>query len=281
MPDAKTNPEELLFWRSRCTEPEETCSMPFRQQQHQNELSMKEFKLTPEGRKQLQKRQLLRTIPIFLLAGGIGLAMSRLGPKGKETDLTAMLIAIFILTVYISFSLYRGVKRQRQLLESYTLSITSTTVMREMANTPPVCLYATEIREIVRAKSGAFTLRGKERTDVIYIPCQINDYAAVESALESIRPIADKSSRPRLQKYAVLLPFLTLGLMVCVFTVMNRMVVAVSGTLFLAMMLWGFRELQRNRNIDNRAKRRLWWMVPVLLFVGYTMYAKLTGLVTE
>lgn len=116
----------------------------------------------------------MRTVPVLLLAGSMGIIISILGSKEKETDVDVLPIVIPILGLYISFSIYRGLKRQKQLLESYALTLTGNAVMREQRYTPSVCLYVNEIKEIVKAKSGAITVRGRERTDVIYIPAEID-----------------------------------------------------------------------------------------------------------
>jgi cytochrome bd-type quinol oxidase subunit 1 len=58
---------------------------------------------------------------------------------------------------------------------------------------------------------------------------------------------------------------------------MNKIIVAVCGSLLVAVLAWYLYQLQRGKNYDQRIKRSSWWMLVVLLSVIYAMIAKLTG----
>ena len=69
----------------------------------------------------------------------------------------------------------------------------------------------------------------------------------------------------------------TVGLMLCVYTVTNKIIVALSGVLLVGLMLWSFLEVHRSKNIDTKTKRSMWWVILVLASVIAVMIMKLTG----
>jgi hypothetical protein len=238
---------------------------------------MKEFKIKPNGFQEIRKRLLIRAIPLLLLAVGVGITISTVNTKKEENNVNVLPLVIPMMAVAVGVGMYRGVRRQKSLFESYTLTLTNNVIMREQLNTPPVSLYFNDVREIVKAKNGGFVVRGKEPADVIIIPCQIDNNADLEVTLQSIRPISTKSTQPAIKRYSAVLPLLTLGLMVAVYTLTNKVVVATTGTLLISVMVWSFLESRRSRNIDHRTKRSMWWVLVVLASVVGAMIMKLTA----
>lgn len=238
---------------------------------------MREFRIKPDGLKETRKRSLIILIPFFLLAIGAAVAIAAMQDKDKKNTAPTLPLILPIVALSAGVGMYRGMNRQQKLYESYTLTLTENVVMREQLNTPPVTLYFKDITEIVRAKNGAFTLRGKDPADVIIIPSQIDGHLELEKTLRDIAPIAMKSKKSTLEKYMAALPLLAIGLLFSVYTATNKLVVAITGTMVIALMLWSFFEVQRSRNTDSKTKRNLWWVWIVLISVAGVMITKLSS----
>lgn len=240
---------------------------------------MQVFKFRQDGFKEIKKKILLRSIPLLLIAGAVGITISTINSKQKENDVNVLPIIIPLIAAALGVGLYRGVNRQKALLESYKLTITNNLVTREQLNTPTISIYFNDIKEIAKHKNGSFTIKGKEAVDLIGIPAQIDDYYKLETALQQIQTIVVKDKVSFLQKYQSLTGLVTLGLMLCVYTVSNKLIVALTGSALVALMVWSFIKIQSSKNVDNKTKRSTWLVVLVLASVIAVMVFKLTGLV--
>ena len=214
---------------------------------------------------------------ILAVAGGI--AISTINSKNKADEVNVLPFVIPLMAGAVGFGLYKGINRQKVLFESYTLIISDNLVTRKQLNTPTISIYFNEIKEIARNTKGGFTIKGKTAADLIAIPAQIENYAALEAALGQIQPIVVKGNTPFLQKYQSLAGLLTIGLMLCVYTVSNKIIVGLTGTALVALMIWSLIKIQGNKNIDHKTKQSSWLILVVLVSVIGVMIFKLTGLV--
>ena len=239
---------------------------------------MQAFKIRHDGFQEIRKKMLLRSIPLLVIAGAVGITISTINSKQKEDDVNVLPIVIPIAVLALGFGLYRGVKRQKALFESYTLTITNNLVTREQLNTPTISIYFNDIREIAKHKNGSFTIKGKETVDLIGIPAQIDKYLQIEAALQHIKPIVVKDKVSFMEKYQSLTGLLTAGLMLCVYTINNKIIVGMTGSALVALMVWSFIKIRSSKNVDSKTKRSVWWVVLVLASVIGVMVFKLTGL---
>ena len=240
---------------------------------------MQVFKIRQDGFKEIRKKMLLRSIPMLLIAGAAGIAISTINSKQKEDDVNVFPIIIPFMAAALGFGLYRGVNRQKALFESYSLTITNNLITREQVNTPTISIYFNDVKEIAKHKNGSFTIKGKETVDLIGIPAQIDNPTQLETALQQIQPIVVKDKVSFMEKYQSLTGLVTVGLMLCVYTVNNKIVVALTGSALVALMVWSFIKIRSSKNVDSKTKRSIWWVVLVLASVIAVMVFKLTGLV--
>ncbi len=241
--------------------------------------TMQVFKIRQDGFKEIRKKMLLRSIPMLLIAGAVGITISTINSKQKENDVNVLPIVIPMAVLALGFGLYRGVNRQKALFESYTLTITNNLITREQLNTPTISIYFNDIKEIAKHKNGSITIKGKETVDLIGIPVQIDDYLQLETALQQIQPIVVKDKVSFMEKYQSLTGLVTVGLMLCVYTVNNKIIVALTGSVLVALMVWSFIKIRSSKNIDSKTKRSVWLVIIVLASVIAVMFFKLTGFV--
>jgi hypothetical protein len=93
---------------------------------------MQSFKIKPDGFKEIRNKSLKRMIPTTLIALSIGVWISSINSKYEGTGGTFYFAFIPIL---LGFSVYRGLKKQKALFESYELTISDNLIVREQLNT--------------------------------------------------------------------------------------------------------------------------------------------------
>lgn len=210
----------------------------------------------------------------MLVAGAAGIFISA---KNDATGPNIYPILIPLVALLLIFGIYRGIKRQKILYDTYRLTLEGNFIKREQINTPTVTLYLNDVQYIKKQRSGGFILSGKNANDKIMIPAQIEKYGELETALNQIKTIDIETHKPLLQKYQGLFSLFVVGLMVCVFTVANKLIVAVSGVIVVAVLIWGFVEIRKSKNIDLKTKRASWYIILVLISIAAIIYYKLSG----
>ena len=75
----------------------------------------------------------------------------------------------------LAFGLYRGVNRQKEIFDSYRLTLDNNAITREQHKTPTITISNTDVIEIVKNSNGSFTLKGNSPVNVIGVPSQIDD----------------------------------------------------------------------------------------------------------
>lgn len=238
---------------------------------------MQYYKIRQNGFKEIKKQMLIRILPIMLIAVTVGITISSVNSQDKAIDINILPIIIPLIAVAVGVGFYRGINRQKVLFESYQLTLTSNLITREQFNTPTVSIYFNDIKEIIKNKNGSFIVRGKDPTDLIAIPVQIDNYIELENALDQIKSITTKSSKSFLRQYSIAIVVFTLALMLCLYTVTNKIIVAFSGTLLVAILLWSIYEIRRSKNIDAKTKSSMWWVLIVLASIIGMMIMKLIG----
>jgi hypothetical protein len=242
---------------------------------------MQQFKIRDGGFNEIRKKILLRTIPMLFLAGGAGIAISMVNSKNKKDDINVLPFTIPLFLVAGSIGLYRGTSRQKAAYESYTLSIGNGLITREQVNTVRIAIPFDEIRQITRYKAGNFTIKGNKPSDLILIPAQVDNAAQLELTLQDIKGITTKETESILQKYPAITALVTVGLMICVYALQNKIIVGISGTILIGLMLWSFFKMRSNKNIDNRTKHSSWLIFIVLASVIGVMIFKLSGMLPQ
>ena len=72
----------------------------------------------------------------------------------------------------LAFGLYRGVNRQKEIFDSYRLTLDNNAITRQQHKTPTITISNTDVIEIVKNSNGSFTLKGNSPVNVIGVPSQ-------------------------------------------------------------------------------------------------------------
>jgi hypothetical protein len=234
---------------------------------------MEQFKIRQGGFTEVKKKILLRIIPLLIVAITVGLGIG----LNKKDDNVNVLSYVIPIAVLAGFGIYRGVNRQKNLFESYTISISEDSIAREQTNTPTIKIAFTDVNEIIKNSNGSFIIKGRTALDVIGIPAQIDNYAHIETTLNHIKPIHVLTKKSAGQKLTLPITFATLGLMATVYIATNKILVGISGTLLTGILIYSFIQIQRNKNIDSKTKRAGYWLIPVLLSIVAITFIKFSG----
>jgi hypothetical protein len=238
---------------------------------------MQQFKISEAGHKKARKRMFTVVIPMLVIVLIVVILINTIG-NNTPYDSSTLSFTLPMLLVVFGYSLFRTFKKQNKFLQSYTLTISEEGITREQQNTPPLFISFMEIKEIVKTKKGGFIIKGLTRTDVIYISYFIENPQVLEERLQAMAPITTKSVDPTYRKYLPLLVFPAIGLYICVLTLTNKILVGISCVLFVTLSLWGFFELQRNKNIPTSSKRASWFL---LLFLASLIYMTVQKLIAS
>jgi hypothetical protein len=190
-------------------------------------------------------------------------------------DWTLFLTPFLVLSGIVAFSFYSSLRRLKAMFESYELQISDNLIAREQLNTPAISIYLSEVQEIIKRKNKSFLVRGKTTRDLIWIPAQIENYEQLEAALEQIKPVTNKGKTTSWIKIQALLSLVSIGLMICVYSVENKIIVGVAGTLFAGIYIYSFIQTQKSKNVDYRTKRFRWIILLVVASVLGTAVMKL------
>jgi hypothetical protein len=237
---------------------------------------MKQYTLKPEAFQEAKKKIFFRSFPLMIIALGVGFSFSHFNSPNPESSLDTLSFIIPAGLALMAISLFLALKKQKQLLESYTLILEEDAIIREQKNTPTIRLAHTEIKEIIKDNNGSYIIKKENLHSAIIVPYLIQDPDKLEEALQQIRPLSlAGSSKSLKQRLLSALPLAILALMAVVYLSSNKILVGISGTLFTASMIWSFVQIQRGKNYDKKTKRASYWMAIVLLSVIGITLAKL------
>ena len=238
---------------------------------------MPDYRIKPDGFKEIRKIILQRLLIVALIAVSFIVVLTIYKAKGEEDYIITLPATIVLFTVIFGFSTRRVIKKQKELLDSYALTINDNAITRYQLNTPTTTLSHTEIKEILKTKNNRFIIKGKSAEAIIYVPSQIDNHQDLEIKLDAIKPISLYSTKNLFEKYPVIIAFLILGLMAGVYGSMNKIIVLLCSIPLVAIIIWSFFKIQRSKNIQSRAKRTLWFILIILISIITVTILKLTG----
>ncbi len=242
-----------------------------------------QFKIRPERLNELKKQMFIKVVPLVFLTF-TGVLCINYFTNTQPMNVDAFIFSASVFLIAMVYGINKGAKRQIKLLEHYTLFISDQEIRREQNNTPLLTIPTSEIFTILKNRNGSFSIIGKMTktaglkytTNVINVPAQIENYNQIEKLLQNIRPFTKPFGGVLLQ---VLLPILTIiltiGLMAIVYITKNKIMVAVSGVLFVALSSWSFLTTYKSKNVDNKTKKLLLLFVLPIISVIYIAFLKL------
>ena len=215
---------------------------------------MQQFTTKKNGFRALRKKLLISLIISYGLGVVVMVLFSTTNTPGEQDD-NSLLIKLMIVALVFAFSTYSTLKRQKKMFESYRLTITDDSVIREQHNTPTITIPKNTINEITRTAAGMYCIVGESKLNAIVIPAQIEDPDDLERLLAEIKPITMKASGRLLQYFQITMIVLIFAVICMGLLSESRIILTLSGTAMCALLIWGFVIIRHSRNTDRRMKR--------------------------
>jgi hypothetical protein len=240
-------------------------------------LTMPQYRNLPNGFIKIRNRLIIKIIPILSISVIAGLLINYQSNKNTHIDFSAWLIIALVLVCVLSYSVFKAVKKQKIIYNSYLLAIETNYLTREQDGLPLITIFVDDINEITKDKEGNLTIKTPDAAKQLTIPSSIESYDVVEKLMQSRCNITQITTKTFLQKFPFLLPLLTVALMVAVYTSNNKIIVLISGTAIVALLIWGLYEIRTSPKIDNATKNKAWWVLVVLASIIAVIYYKVFG----
>jgi uncharacterized protein YegJ (DUF2314 family) len=229
---------------------------------------MVRFVTRPDSFNEVRNKMLAVLIPIF--SGMLGCLLwifsdSALAPTS--------LILILMVAAIFAFSILFTMQRLKKAHESFVLTVDSDGFLREQFGMSPIRILPNEITSIVRAYTGTIVVTGASRLNPIIIPAQIEDRHDLETILQAIKPIENKSSGGILVTLASIFALLILGWLF--FGVDNKTISVIAGALLFVILASSLVLTFRNKNIETRLRKMMLIGVIPVLSIGAMLYFKI------
>jgi hypothetical protein len=232
---------------------------------------MQQFTTTKDGFKEIRKKLLILFIitEVVIVLIGVYIVPNIFSDSGPDSSL----IFTLIMTMAVAaFSHYTSVKRQRKMFESFRLTITNDSVIRETINMPTISIPKHSVREIFRTANGTICIVGESKLNGIVVPPQIENREELVRVLSEIKPITIKTSQSWSQYAQGAGIILVVGLCALGLLNDNRIISSISAVGICAFLITGVVLAHRSKNIDRRMKRLSYMtIIPVLAILSYAI----------
>lgn len=215
------------------------------------------FKTDPGGFTAIRKQTLLRTVPVMII-GAIVVLVANFNSANNQLDIYTLLITITVMAAAVGRGIYIGLKKRRQLFDSFTIEINEDTVVRTQADTPELALNRLEISSISKDSSGSITIQGMDKEDVILIPAGMERPEELEAALARIITFSEDNQRSLMDRFGWLAGIVSVLLMIIIRLAENKIIILLSGLSLIALLTRTFLKGYRNKNVPVRYKRSSW-----------------------
>jgi hypothetical protein len=154
----------------------------------------------------------------------------------------------------MGFSLFSTIKRYKKAWETFELTIEADRIERSQANYPLISLSKNDIIEAIESANGSITIVAKNRAHSILVPGAVESKDKFIEAISSFTQIR-KAQNKNYLKLLYGIAIAGIFLMIAFMSSSNLYIILPTGIILLAGFLWGFVELQRNKNYDKKLKR--------------------------
>ncbi|WP_431218054.1 hypothetical protein ACQ86N_00530 [Puia sp. P3] len=239
---------------------------------------MEQFKITEEGCKKLAGKWLALTILYMALYGVmVAFLFSPIYINGVRAEKVSYYIAPFIFLIF-SLKIPKAFRRNRQLLQSYSITISDNWIKREQLDTPSLTIDHTEIKEATKTEKGSYQVRGLTRYEVIHIPRWIGNPADLEKRLQALGTNITQKKTTVSSLLKIPLIVLVYVMLLAVAALDNKIIVVLCGIPVTASLLWLSIEMRRSKNLPEYARNQRYFYLALAFIVAYLVFTKLTGI---
>ncbi|MFT8312976.1 MAG: hypothetical protein ABF633_01835 [Clostridium sp.] len=227
---------------------------------------MKVYKLSSEQLNKSISRIFLRTISLCILALVIGLYISL---RNGTVSILTFAMVIILIAIVLTISIQKGLKKQKESLLSYELIILDNSIVKKQLKFPTIEIEYNSILRVEEIPNKGLIIKAKDENKTIGIPYYLTDYDEVKNVLSKYADIDIKKSTNtsliKVLQYA--LPISVVLAVIIVITSNNKYLIMLLGTAYILFFLWFIIEIQRNKQINLKLKRRYLFLLFPLLSV--------------
>jgi len=233
---------------------------------------MQQFKIAPDKLSEFKRILIRRTVAMSLIIGCFCLVGTYflLKKNSAEDDINPLFVSIPVTVLIFGILTNKKIKKQKEVAETYTLTVNDEIISREQADLPTLSLMRNEIKKITRTKTGSLFINGSRIMEQIEIPPQIDNYAQLYDILEKIKPVKQVSYNSGLLvvTVSILAGITTFG----IFAGTNKVIVAVCGTLISAMMFLLVCMALSGKYGDEKTKKKVWiYVIAAISYIAITI----------
>jgi hypothetical protein len=230
---------------------------------------MSEFRISEAQYRKFRRMFLLISIPISVLIVAGMVFLEPIRTTGISIPVLYFNLAyLLFLVALFAFLIYWILRRLHLTMMSYTLTISESGVTFDQWYAKPLSISLTDIKEIIKKRSGGFLVRGK--TEIIGVPRWVDDKSKVEEQLRALAPITTNPKFVRRSGLQALGLIVALVLFICLEVSTNKIAQAISNLSIVGFLGW---LLYRSRTIkdptrDDRVMSRIILFFMVVMIIG-------------
>jgi len=235
---------------------------------------MKQFKIKENGYQEIKKQTLIRTLPVMVISIAVGLvSFEHNNIINSDSDVNVYPYIIPIIMAAIAYGINKGLKRQKEIFETYELNLTDEGIERKQCNTPTISLQFSDIKSLTKSKQGGLLIKGNSIANAIMVHPQVEDSSILETILTEKCDCEIIGKKPLNQQLAIPITIVALASVATLYVATNKILVGISGSIVSAIMIYSFITIQKNKNVDNKTKKLSYYMLGTFLcFIAITLY---------
>jgi hypothetical protein len=185
-----------------------------------------------------------------------------------------LVMALFVVGIMV-FAYFQNLKRQKLVIPTYRLLLEPGCISRFQSNLPPIRLTVDDIVRITQNTQGVLTVASTDKYRAIYIPAQVTNRDELLHELATLKPITILTHKTFLEKATPYVSIAVIGLMGVFYTVNNKFISTISGTILLGVLAWSAWHIWHNKDLPRQSRRLLWFLPLVWLSILFGVIARL------
>lgn len=237
---------------------------------------MQQFKIDPDRYHEIHTKMRNQLLFITVLSCCFAIVIMYENRDQNDNFLFYLLPLAFIGYTFIN-SITKNLKKQKETLLSYVLTVDADYVLREQKDTPAIRIPKSEIQEIIKYSNGSFIIKGTSAAQSIAVVTQIEKKELVAQLLAELHPLSEKKQLPFMERYGMRLSFLIMAMMLGVYACDDKAIVSICGAVLLVVNGYAFYQIQRNQNLSPKVRTASWLILVVMASIAGVMFLKLTN----
>lgn len=205
-------------------------------------------------------RNLILTMPFSILL------LFFMGLFDDRNEISTHYLTIPVIIILFVYSTFNALKKQKEILESYKLTITENEITRQQANAPDVIISRNFIGSISKTSKGDIIIKGIDANEQIAVPLLIDRFDELEQLLTSWKEFS-LPEKSFLQRNLTAVIVVGLASLIAVNTITNKALLLVSAAVFCATMIWSATELRRNPDTPPKLRKFWGWLIFIMIVV--------------